>query len=58
MENNGEEYLNYKNIPSSFLNPIYDLEMERSIDPETREAYWLEQADKFHWFKKPKIGLD
>ena len=53
-----EEYLSYKHIPSSFSNPIYDLEMSRSIDPDKRDKFWLEEADKLHWFKKPTIGLD
>ena len=31
---------------------------KRSIDPDTREDFWREEAEKVHWFKKPETILD
>lgn len=53
---NKTEYLTYDSIPSSFTNPLYDEEFNKSIsDPE---GFWMEQAENIDWFKKPKIALD
>ena len=43
------------NIKSS---KIYDDFYERSVDPTTREDFWLEMSKEIKWEKSPKLAVD